>query len=352
MAENKNLQSAKRAKKDEFYTQLYDISEELKYYEEHFKGKIVLCNCDDPFESNFFKFFALKFNDWGLKKLIATCYNGSPIASNQLELFEKGNPKPITKTAHKLEITEVPDINNDGAIDLVDIELLIKRKGNILSKLKGNGDFRSDECIELLKQADIVVTNPPFSLFREYVEQLMEYNKKFLIIGNQNAITYKEIFPLIKDNKVWLGVSMNGSNRWFRVPDDYIVTASTKIENGIKYCFVKSVVWFTNLEHKKRNEYLDLYKKYTPKEYPKYDNYDAIEVSKVADIPEDYNGVMGVPITFLHKYNPEQFEIIWTTDRGGDGQLEYLKKQYDRYDAPVINGNGKYKRILIKRKQQ
>ncbi|MCF0210256.1 MAG: modification methylase, partial [Bacteroidales bacterium] len=256
MAENKNLQSAKRAKKDEFYTQLDDISRELKEYEEHFKGKIVLCNCDDPYESNFLKFFALKFNDWGIKKIIATCYNGSPIASNQLELFEKGNPTPITKTAHKIEITEVTDINNDGAIDLEDVKLLIQQKGMVV-QLKGSGDFRSKECIELLKEADIVVTNPPFSLFREYVEQLIEYNKKFIIIGNVNAITYKEIFPLIKDNKLWLGPSISSGDRKFYVPDDYPLSAAGCgiEEDGRHFIRVKGVRWFTNLEHKKRNEY-------------------------------------------------------------------------------------------------
>ena len=352
MAENKNLQSAKRAKKDEFYTQLDDISRELKEYEEHFKGKIVLCNCDDPYESNFLKFFALKFNDWGIKKIIATCYNGSPIASNQLELFEKGNPTPITKTAHKIEITEVTDINNDRAIDLEDVKLLIQQKGMVV-QLKGSGDFRSKECIELLKQADIVVTNPPFSLFREYVEQLVKYNKKFLIIGHQNAITYKEIFPLIKDNKVWLGYGFKGGAAHFYSIYKDTASANDHREGMIR---VSGVTWFTNLEHKKRNEYLDLYKKYTPEEYPKYENHDAINIDKTSDIPEDYNGVMGVPITFLDKYNPEQFEIIQCCEPCIDldiikklGKIEYKSRQI-RYNSKICQKT--YHRLLIKRKQQ
>ena len=312
---NKNtaLGAAKASKKDEFYTQLSDIEKELVHYRDYFRDKVVFCNCDDPYESNFFKYFALNFNALGLKKLIATCYDGSPIAQQELQLFpeEANEPK---KKAYKVEISEVSDLDGNGATDLTDVQLLLKSSDhNVKAELKGNGDFRSPECIELLQQADIIVTNPPFSLFREYIAQLIQYNKKFLIIGNQNAITYKEIFPLIKDNKLWLGLTMNGSNRWFRVPDDYEQTSSLKIENGIKYCFVKAVVWFTNLEHNRRKEELILVKKYSHEEYPTYDNCKAIEVGNVNDIPCDYDGIMGVPITFLHKYNPSQFEIIGIT---------------------------------------
>jgi len=356
-ADNRNLRQARKAKKDEFYTQLADIEKELKHYKNQFRGKIVYCNCDDPYESNFFKYFAANFNALGLKKLITTSYSGSPIAGQQLPLFEiEGlkEIKPKDAEAHRIEINEVPDFNKDGAIDLKDIEQLLKHTANVCAPLKGNGDFRSEECIELLKQADIVCTNPPFSLFREYVAQLVEYDKKFLIIGNINAITYKEIFKLIKNNKLWLGITMDGRNVWFRVPDDYPINenvANSKIINGEKYLFVKGCVWFTNLDTVKRHEELVLYKKYNPKEYPKYDNYDAIEVSRVSDIPMDYDGVMGVPITFLTQYNPDQFEILWTTDRGGDGMLEDIKLPYTRYDAPVVNGKGIYKRILIKNKK-
>ena len=310
---NKNLNAAKTAKKDEFYTQLTDIERELQHYWPHFRDKVVLCNCDDPYESNFFKYFALRFNQLGLKKLICTCYDGSPVAGTQLSLFSldvNGNEK---KTAYKVEITEVPDVNGDGAIDLTDVELLIKDDKNVLSSLHGNGDFRSQECIELLKEADIVVTNPPFSLFREYIGQLMEYEKKFLIVGNINVITYKEVFPLIRDNKVWLGPSITSGDRKFYVPADYPLNASGCgfDEEGKRYIRVKGVRWFTNLDHNKRHEELDLVCHYSVEEYPTYENYNAINVGRTSDIPMDYGAIMGVPITFLDKYNPDQFEIIW-----------------------------------------
>lgn len=331
-----DLQNAKNAKKDEFYTQLVDIEKELRFYKDHFKGKVVFCNCDDPYESNFFKYFALNFNSLGLKKLICTCYDGSPFMGDELlfqfDIFEN----EAKKTAYKVEITEVKDENGDGAIDLSDVRILLQNNKNVISVLKGNGDFRSPECIELLKQADIVVTNPPFSLFREYVAQLVAYDKKFLIIGNQNAITFKEIFPLIKNNRLWLGITMNSSNRWFQVPDSY--EKYHKIENGKKYAFVAGVVWWTNLEHSKRNEFLDLYKSYTPEEYPKYDNYDAINVDNVNSIPCDYNGCIGVPISFLHKYNPNQFEIL-------GNELDLNISQGRGY----INGKRMYSRIFIRK---
>lgn len=335
-----NLKKATKNKADEFYTQMEDIQKEVALYKEYFKDKVVLCNCDDPFESHFFKYFALNFNKLGLKKLITTCYAGSPIITEQLSLFDvKGLviKKEEEKKPYKIEITEVEDTNGDGAVDLSDVEYLIKNKKNTLTLLKGDGDFRSDECIELLKQADIVVTNPPFSLFREYVAQLMEYDKKFLIIGNQNAITYKEIFPLLKNNNMWLGITMNGSNRYFRVPDSYPLTEATgKVENGIKYAFVKGVRWFTNLDNKQRNEEIVLYKKYSPEIYPKYDNYDAINVDKVTDIPKDYDGVIGVPITFFGKYNPKQFEILGLAGKDGFGLKS--TKTYNEYKEIRQNG--------------
>lgn len=332
----KDLAQAKDAKKDEFYTQLTDIEKELRHYTEYFRDKVVFCNCDDPYESNFFKYFALNFNKLGLKKLIATCYNGSPVSGNELLLDFGETVDDPKKIAYKVEISEVTDTNGDGAINLSDIQHLMQNDKNIISILKGNGDFRSEECVELLKQADIVVTNPPFSLFREYLAQLVKYEKQFLIIGNQNAITYKEVFPLIKDNKLWLGLTMNSSNRWFQVPDSY--EKYHKIENGKKYAFVAGVVWWTNLNHNRRNEPLMLYKNYTPEEYPHYDNYDAINVNDVKDIPLNFDGVMGVPISFLHKYNPEQFEII--KFRKGDDDKDLS-----------INGKCPYFRILIRRKK-
>ena len=259
----RNLDAAKTAKKDEFYTQLTDIERELQHYWPHFRDKVVLCNCDDPYESNFFKYFALRFNQLGLKKLICTCYDGSPVAGTQLSLFSldvNGNEK---KTAYKVEITEVPDVNGDGAIDLTDVELLIKDDKNVLSSLHGNGDFRSQECIELLKEADIVVTNPPFSLFREYIGQLVEYKKKFLIVGHQNAITYKEVFPLIKANKIWLGYGFKGAVGHFVSPYEDIATANDHREGMIR---VSGVTWFTNMDIPKRQERLDLVCHYTKEE--------------------------------------------------------------------------------------
>ena len=353
---NKNLNAAKTAKKDEFYTQLTDIERELQHYWPHFRDKVVLCNCDDPYESNFFKYFALRFNQLGLKKLICTCYDGSPIMGTELSLFSldtEGNEK---KTAYKVEITEVNDVNGDGAVDLADVEYLIQNDKNVLSCLKGNGDFRSRECIELLKQADIVVTNPPFSLFREYLGQLIEYEKKFLIIGHQNAITYKEVFPLIKENKVWLGYGFKGGAHFYSPYED-IATAGDHKKDMIR---VSGVNWFTNLEIPKRNEEMDLVCRYSKEEYPTYDNYDAININKTSDIPCDYSGMMGVPITFLDKYNPEQFEILGLTQRNDDPFKikKYTTAEYKNANdlnarAVIIKGGvpkPMYARILIRNK--
>jgi hypothetical protein len=341
---NETLNNAGKAKNDEFYTQISDIEKECSHYKGHFKGKTIFCNCDDPYESDFFKYFVLNFNHLGLKKLIASCYIGSPIANTQLSLFDyESAENKTTKSPHRIEITEVTDENADGAVDLADVEYLLKNKKNALIRLQGDGDFRSPECIEMLKEADIVVTNPPFSLFREYVAQLMEYEKRFLIIGNQNALTYKETFTLIKENKIWLGID-NGGTKWFQVPLHYDIKTETriKIENGIKYFSMGSIMWFTNLDHKKRHEELLLFRQYNPKEYPKYDNYDIINVDKYADIPADYDGIMGVPITFIDKYNPEQFEIL-----GIANSARWIGHEC----YTVINGRKLYNRILIKRKQ-
>lgn len=304
---NKNLNAAKVAKKDEFYTQLSDIERELQHYWQHFSGKVVLCNCDDPYESNFFKYFALRFNQLGLKKLICTCYNGSPVTGNELAIhfdgFDDDEPKKI---AYKVEITEVKDENGDGAVDLSDVQYLLKSDRNVLSILK-TGDFRSQECIELLKEADIVVTNPPFSLFREYIGQLMEYKKKFLIIGSQKSIGCKEIFPLFQENKIWWGYGFKGAAAHFFSPYEDTATAGDHKKDMIR---VSGVTWFTNLEIPKRSEEMDLVCRYSPDEYPRYENYNAIEVGKTTDIPFDYPGIMGVPITFLDKYCPDQFDIV------------------------------------------
>ncbi len=370
---NKNLHKANQAKKDEFYTQLVDIEKELKHYKDQFRNKVVYCNCDDPFESNFFKYFASNFNALGLKKLIATSYKPSPIANTQLGLFgdnktlstPKGRPKV---NANKFIINEVHDLDGDGAFDLRDIaEQLKSNKNNEWSPMEGDGDFRSPESVELLKQADIVVTNPPFSLFREYVAQLIEYNKKFLILGNMNAITYKEVFRLIKENKLWSGYGFNMS-MVYKTPYSNDLEANKQFVKGKGYnpndgyVKVPAVNWYTNLDTGKRHENLVFYKKYSSKEYPKYDNYEAINVNKVSDIPMDYEGVIGVPITFLDKYNPDQFEIIWIADRqNSEGvrtktyTIEDAKNYNDLNRGPVVNVNGElkvvYMRILIKNKK-
>lgn len=320
MVKNSNLNAAKTAKNDEFYTQLTDIEKELRHCRKHFKSKTVICNCDDPFESNFFKYFVLNFNRLKLKKLIATCYEGSAVAE-----YRNGKAKP-----YKAVVTIVHDTTGDGGIDMEDVRNLFELGENELTELKGDGDFRSEECLKLLDEADIVVTNPPFSLFREYVAVLMEHKKKFIIIGNKNAITYKEIFPLLKNNEIWLG-SNNPAPKEFMQRDGTI----KKFGN---------IGWYTNLDVKKRHEEMILVKRYSPEEYPHYDNYDAINVNKVINIPCDYAGVMGVPITFLDKYNPEQFEIIGHEhDLNGNGGKESLSQF-------MVNGKGVYKRILIRNK--
>lgn len=294
----KLMDNAKRNKADEFYTQLNDIELELKHYKEQFKDKVVFCNCDDPYESNFFKYFAINFNHLGLKKLIATCYDNSPVAYTQMNFF--GENKSVANKNHhpyKIEITKVEDCNNDGAFDLSDVDYLLKNKSNTMTLLKENGDFRSDECVELLKESDIVVTNPPFSLFREYVEQLQNFNKQFIIMGNTNALTYKEIFKLFKEDKIRTGYTNFNVGMYFAVPND--CEKYHKIINGIKYVRVSTSCWFTNLPVKRHNEFLTLYKKYNASEYPKYDNFDAINVNKYTEIPYDYDGYMGVQLLFL-----------------------------------------------------
>ncbi|MCL2052968.1 MAG: adenine-specific methyltransferase EcoRI family protein [Oscillospiraceae bacterium] len=356
MADNAKLKKAKSAKNDEFYTQFADIEKEIQAYLEYdpdvFKGKTVLCPCDDPYESNFFKYFALHFRDFGLKKLIATCYAGSPIASTQLTLFAREpEDNKTTRVPHKIEIIEFKDYNEDTATDLRDIEWIMANIEGALTRLEGDGDFRSEEVKALRDEADVIVTNPPFSLFREFMAWIMEANKQFLVIGNMNAITYKEIFPLIKENKMWLGLAFGRSFQGFIVPKNYPLNGSeARIDDdGNRIVSTNSTIWLTNLDHGRRHEPLPLmtmkdvlqaskHKEIREKSsFDKYDNYDAIEIPFTDAIPSDYNGVMGVPISFLHKYCPEQFEII------------KFRKGNDDKDLSV-GGKCPYFRILIKNK--
>lgn len=372
-ATNKLLHKAKSSKSDEFYTQYHDIEKEVSAYLDYdsnvFRDKVVYCNCDDPFESNFFRYFVLNFKKIGLKQLITTSYKPSPVANTQLPLFpdettptqEKGRPKV---TANKFIINEVGDIDGDGSFSLKDVALQLKaNKNNEWTPLKGDGDFRSQESIDLLKQSDIVITNPPFSVFREYIKQLVDYDKKFLIIANINAITYKEVFPLIKENKIWLGTGMGRWISGFIVPESYKLygTEARIDEKGTRIVATNNCLWFTNLDHGKRHQELPLmtmqdnikfskHKNIKGQGYQKYDNYDAIEISYTDAIPSDYNDVMGVPITFLDKYNPEQFEIIGATESEGRGFSAGLWDEQSGIMQPVVNGERIYKRIFIKHK--
>ncbi len=369
---NKLLHKAKKSKSDEFYTQYVDIQKEIEAYLEYnsdtFRGKVVYCNCDDPFESNFFRYFVLNFDRIGLKQLITTSYKPSPVANTQLELFgetetnkqAKGRPKA---TANKFIINSVGDIDGDGEYSLKDVALQLKQnKKNEWSPLVEDGDFRSEESISLLKQSDIVITNPPFSLFREFIKQLVDYKKDYLIIANINAITYKEVFPLIKVNKMWLGTGMGRWISGFIVPESYELygTEARIDENGNRIVATNNCLWFTNLDHGKRHQPLPLmtmndnikfssHKDIKGVGYKKYDNYDAIEVPYTDAIPSDYDGVIGVPITFLDKYNPEQFEIIGASDNGAVDEI-YKLPHFKKHNEPYVNNEKVYKRIFIKRK--
>ena len=331
MAGNRSLNAAMKAKNDEFYTQLSDIENELQHYAEHFRGRTVLCNCDDPRVSNFFHYFAYNFELLGLKKLITTCYK-----NQDLDLFSQN------RSEKAIYLEYAGDKNGNGIPDAAEIGI---------KELRGDGDFRSPECIELLRQADIVVTNPPFSLFREYVDTLMKYGKKFVIIGNQNAITYKNIFLYIKENKLWLG--NNNGDMAFKIPD-YYEERATRFwidDTGQKWRSMGNICWFTNLDIKKRHEKLILYKKYSPEEFPKYDLYKAINVNKVTEIPYDYDGAMGVPITFLNKYNPDQFEILDANDYRENDSVPIKPHGLIKDKDGMINGKPTYARILVKLKQ-
>lgn len=344
MMTNKLLRNARKEKKDEFYTTFYDIQQEMNHYKPHFYGKTVLCNCDDPFESNFCLFFLLNFNHLKLKRLICTSYGGSPVIARQMTIFDEEEEPVTPENGYVMDIREPIPMANGRGISEDDIARLLASPKRGVKKLKGNGDFRSEECIAYLKQADIVVTNPPFSLFREYVAQLMAYRKHFLIIGNINAVTYREIFPLIKENKLWLGASIHSGDRKFYVPENYPLYASGcgTDEDGRRFIRVKGVRWFTNIDFLKRHEFLILYKKYSAEEYPRYDHYNAINIDRTEAIPLDYDGDMGVPITFLDKYNPEQFEVV-RFRKGEDGKdLTYTK------DGKTITP---YFRVIIRRKE-
>lgn len=368
----KNLKSARRSKNDEFYTQFVDIQKEIeKYFDFNpntFRNKVIYCNCDDPYESNFFRYFVLNFNKLGLKRLITTSYKPSPIANTQLQLFgsdvappkSKGRPKI---NANKFIINEVPKISDDGEFGLKNVATKLKaNKHNEWTPLEGNGDFRSDECVSLLKEADIVVTNPPFSLFREYVSQIFEYKKKFLIIGNINCLTYREIFEKVKKNKAWLG---NGMGRWisgFIVPESYELYGSeARIDSdGNRIVATNNCLWLTNLDHGRRHQPLPLmtmaenmkYSKHKEirgkKSYDRYDNFDAIEVPFTDAIPGDYEGVMGVPVTFLDKYNPDQFEILGNSNVRGERE-HLMNGVQAATGCTYIKGKPQYARIFIKK---
>jgi hypothetical protein len=375
---NNNLTNAKRAKNDEFYTQYSDIQKEIEAYLEYnpdvFRDKVVYCNCDDPFESNFFRYFVLNFNKLGLKQLITTSYKPSPVANMELALY--GDDKTLTKSkgrpkvnANKFIINEVRDIDGDGEFNLKDVAKQLKaNKHNEWTPLEDDGDFRSDECIKLLKQSDIVVTNPPFSLFRKYIKQLFDYEKKFLIIGSLNAISYKEVFPLLKENKIWLGnnCKVNGGAMFFEIPEGIVnldqVREIKTNESGKKVYItrVQGVRWFTNLDHGRRHQPLPLMteaeviKFVTKKPFEKYDNYNAVEVSLVKNIPSDYKGVMGVPSSFLDKYNPDQFEILGSDSNIKEGLLPKLvnSKWTGKLDRGYVNNNRLFARIFIKHKKK
>ena len=330
---NNQLSQAKKGKKDEFYTQLEDIEAELKHYRGHFAGKTVLCNCDDPRMSNFFYYFVLNFHHLGLKKLITTCYK------NQ-------DPNSCSKNTSKQAVYLVYEGEDIGSPPNPNI-------AGLVHPLQGDGDFRSPECIKFLEEADIIVTNPPFSLFREYVAQLIEYEKKFIIIGNINAVTYKEIFPLIQTDQIWLGPSIHSGDREFEVPSSYPLTAAgIRIDDqGRRYIRVKGVRWFTNLDFPQRHQALILHKKYSPEEYPHYDNYDAINVNKTADIPCDYDGVMGVPITYLDKHNPDQFEILDANDFIIGNRAPQKPHGLIKDKDGSVEGRIVYARILIRKRK-
>ena len=350
MAKNRSLNNAGIARQDEFYTRLTDIEKELRHYRNHFAGKIVFCNCDDPFESNFFRYFVMNFNRLHLKQLICTCYAGSPVMGQQMTFADiLGRPETPSDKPYKAVVNKVYDITGDGAIDLNDIVELFRAGENTLTELDADGDFRSDECVEILDLADIVVTNPPFSLFKEYISQLIEHEKKFIIIGSKNAITYRDFFPLLRDGKLWTGYGFSGGDAYFMIPPENARDFADGVydpEHGLVH--FRNVTWYTNMDINRRHEDLILTKRYDPELYEKYDNYDAINVNRLVDIPYDYDGVMGVPITIIEHHNPDQFEIIGLT-AGNIKGLAGIPTSTGK-DGPYINGKLKYGRVLIRNK--
>ncbi len=350
---NATLNRAFLVKKDEFYTQYEDVAREMVKHRESLKGKAVFCNCDDPFESAFFRFFVLHFEKLGLRSLVTTCFDESSFAGREYPLESMAG-------AYKSVVTEVPEtpmIRPDGSLDL---EPLFAMPGNSLEHLQGNGDFRSTECSKLLEDADVVATNPPFSLFREFITQLVDHKKEFIILGNMNAVTTKEIFPLFRDNRVWYGETIRSGDRKFHVPDDYPLNAASCgiDESGRRFIRVKGVRWFTNLETNRRRQPIELTRVYSPDDFPVYENYDAINIGRTQDIPFDYDGVMGVPITFLDKYSPDQFEIIMLANGNARtnvapevlAQVNYRAHVEDRGGVGIINGKRVYARVLIRKK--
>lgn len=390
MPRNESLGAARAAKNDEYYTRLRDIEDELKHYKKHFKDKVVFCNCDDPYESNFFQYFAMNFVPLGLKKLICTCYDNSPIAGKELDLFSAVEDDEIPQEekkgkAYKIIIDHVKDENGDGKIDITDVRQFIQENASVCTLLQGNGDFRSPECVALLRESDIVVTNPPFSLFREFIQQLMTYKKDFLILGNPNALHYASIFPYIKNNQIWIGYKSMSTDMLFYVSKEFEHWLREHKKEGSGWRIVDGVfygraaaIWYTNLDIKKRHEDIDLYKEYNPIDYPKYYNYEGINVDHVDDIPCDYFGEMGVPDSFLNSYNPDQFELIGigsdvpkTKEHVAHKEQGVINYEVDgkilwttpytvserkignslRIDNNGLPGNSPYSRIIIKRKQ-
>lgn len=360
MAGNEALSARNRNSADEFYTALSDVEAELRHYRSQFAGKVVFCNCDDPYESSFFKYFASNFDRIGLKKLIATSYAGSPITGQQVPLFEVEGLRKTRppRDVFKVEITHIPDLNHDGATDLLDVEDLLRQDGNVVTPLEGDGDFRSPECVALLDEADIVVTNPPWSIIDEFLALVTDHGKQYLVLADQNHLTYEPVFQLVAANKLWVGYH-NGGTKWFRVPDDYEIKTESrkKVVDGVKYFSMGRAWWFTNMEAARRREFLTLYKRYSPEEYPTYTNYpEAIHVQEVTEIPMDYDGEMGVPLTFLKDYNPDQFEILGNSKSHGKPIADYAEKgTYTqggmRFYLANRDGTQKrlYDRLIIKR---
>lgn len=336
---NRNLNASKAARQDEFYTQIQTVEDELRHYRPFFLGKSVFCNCDDPFESAFFRYFALNFNALGLKRLTCTCYSGSPITGTQLRLFGDEDEEQ-RRTPYRAVVTSVKDVTGDGGVDIDDIRAILESDENAVTRLAGTGDFRSDECMSLLGESDVVVTNPPFSMAESYLSTLLNSGKRFIVLGNINHALYARIFPRFVRGEFWLGY--NSGHMWFNVPDYYEPKRTDYKEvGGQKMRRMGNICWFTNIDIEKRHEPLDLYETYSPDRFPKYDNFDAIHVSRTAQIPKDYYGNISVPITYLPYHCPEQFDLVGEVNNGCDSEYDFVRA--------VLNGKPQYKRIIIRR---